>query len=101
NDAAGFAKNLALLDRLLPEVTGAMRAEDLLFVTADHGCDATDVSTDHTREFVPFLAAGDAVREKADLGGRQGFFDLAATAGEWLSVPSPRGDSALSAILRN
>jgi phosphopentomutase len=101
NDAAGFAKNLALLDRLLPEVLQVMRGEDLLFVTADHGCDTTDFSTDHTREFVPFLAAGAAVREDADLGVREGFFDLSATAGEWLQVPAPRGESALSRILHN
>ena len=65
-------------------------------VTADHGCETTDVSTDHTREFVPLLAAGPAIRPDVDLGVRQGFCDLAATAGEWLGVPAPRGESALS-----
>src|SRR5262249_23281436 len=99
-DAAGFANNLALLDRLLPEVHAAMRSDDLLLVTADHGCDATDVSTDHTREFVPFLAAGAAVREDVDVGVRRGFCDLSATAGEWVRVPAPRGESALAQILR-
>jgi phosphopentomutase len=100
NDADGFAKNLLLLDRLLPEVLLAMRAHDLLVVTADHGCETTDISTDHTREFVPFVVAGAAVREDADLGVREGFFDLSATAGEWLGVPAPRGESALSVSLR-
>lgn len=100
NDPAGFAKNLASLDALLPALLEAMGPEDLLFVTADHGCEATDASTDHTREFVPLLAAGAAVRADVDLGVRRGFCDLAAAAGEWLGVPAPRGESALSRLLK-
>ncbi|HSE63605.1 MAG TPA: phosphopentomutase [Thermoanaerobaculia bacterium] len=99
NDPAGFAKNLAGLDALLPEVLAALRPDDLFFVTADHGCETTDVSTDHTREYVPLLVAGRAVRNDVDLGLRKGFADLAATAGEWLGVPAPRGSSALSELL--
>ncbi|HKD11110.1 MAG TPA: phosphopentomutase, partial [Thermoanaerobaculia bacterium] len=100
NDAAGFARNLSVLDRLLPDLIRAMGPEDLLFLTADHGCEATDVSTDHTREYVPFLACGRPAREDVDLGVRRGFADLSATAGEWLNVPGPRGESVLSALLR-
>lgn len=99
NDPAGFAKNLAGLDALLPDVLAALRPHDLFFVTADHGCETTDASTDHTREYVPLLAAGRAVRGDVDLGVRKGFADLAATAGEWLGVPAPRGSSALSELL--
>jgi phosphopentomutase len=99
NDPVGFAKNLASFDALLPELLAALGPEDLLFLTADHGCETTDVSTDHTREHVPLLAAGPAVRKDADLGVRRGFSDLAATAGEWLGVPSPRGESVLSGLL--
>ncbi len=100
NDPAGFARNVAGLDALLPDLLGALREDDLLFVTADHGCETTDVSTDHTREHVPFLAAGAALLADVDLGVRRGFADLAATAGEWLGVPAPRGESALGALLR-
>jgi phosphopentomutase len=100
NDPAGYAKNLASLDAHLPDLLDALGPEDLLFLTADHGCETTDVSTDHTREFVPFLAAGRAVRDDVDLGVRRGFCDLAATAGEWLGVPAPRGESALARLLR-
>lgn len=100
NDPAGFAKNLAGLDALLPELLGALRSDDLFLLTADHGCETTDVSTDHTREHVPFLAAGPAVKREIDLGVRSGFADLAATAGDWLGVPSPRGTSALGELLR-
>jgi phosphopentomutase len=100
NDPPGFAKNLAALDSLLPALLAALRRDDLLFLTADHGCETTDVSTDHTREHVPFLAAGAALAGDVDLGVRRGFADLAATAGEWLGVAAPRGESALAAILR-
>ena len=99
NDPAGYAKNLASLDALLPDLLAAMEPEDLLFVTADHGCEATDVSTDHTREYVPVLVAGGAVAGERDLGIRRGFADLAATAGDWLGIPSPRGSSFLQEIL--
>jgi phosphopentomutase len=99
NDPSGFARNLAALDALLPALLSALGPEDLLFLTADHGCETTDASTDHTREFVPMLAAGPAIREEADLGIRRGFADLSATAGEWLGVPGPRGASALSLLL--
>lgn len=99
NDPAGFAKALSILDAGLPEVLAALGPGDLLLATGDHGCETTDVSTDHTREYVPLLAAGPAVRGDADLGARRGFCDLSATAGEWLGVPAPRGESALSRIL--
>lgn len=100
NDAAGFARNLASLDALLPGLLAALGPQDLLFLTADHGCEATDVSTDHTREYVPLLVAGPPARSDSDLGTRQGFCDLSATAGDWMGVPAPRGSSALAQILR-
>jgi phosphopentomutase len=99
NDPAGFAKALGILDEGVPDVLAALDANDLLLLTGDHGCETTDVSTDHTREYVPLLAAGPAVRRDADLGARRGFCDLAATGGEWMGVPAPRGESALARIL--
>jgi phosphopentomutase len=99
NDPAGFARNLALLDGLLPGLLETLDRDDLFFLTADHGCEATDVSTDHTREFVPLLAAGPQVRGDVRLGDREGFADLAATAGEWVGVPAPRGRSVLPQLL--
>jgi phosphopentomutase len=99
NDAPGYAKNLASLDALLPDLLEALGPDDLLLLTADHGCEATDASTDHTREYVPLLAAGPSVARDVDLGVRRGFADLAATAGEWLGIPAPRGQSVLSQLL--
>lgn len=100
NDPGGYARNLALLDAALPALLAALCREDLLFLTADHGCDATDASTDHTREFVPLLVSGPAARPDVNLGDRLGFCDLSATAGEWMGVPAPRGRSALAQLLR-
>ncbi len=94
NDPAGFVRNLASLDARLPGLLAAIGPEDLFLLTADHGCETTDASTDHTRELVPMLASGSRVREHAELGTRDGFCDLAATAGDWLGVPAPRGTSA-------
>ncbi len=91
NDPAGFAKALATLDGAIPELLGALGPEDLFLLTADHGCETTDASTDHTREFVPLIAAGPAIRPDRDLGVRRGFCDLAATAGDWLGIPRPAG----------
>src|SRR5262249_42379345 len=99
NDPRGFAANLASVDQRIPEILSAMSREDLLFLTADHGCEPTDASTDHTRELVPFLVAGPAVRVDVDLGVRRGLADLSATAGEWLGVAAPRGRSALAQLL--
>lgn len=100
NDPSGFAKNLAALDALLPDALAELGPDDLFLLTADHGCETTDASTDHTREFVPFLAAGPGVLASAEIGTRSGFCDIAATAGEWLGIPSPRGTSALSLFAR-
>jgi phosphopentomutase len=99
NDPAGFAKALSVLDAGIPDLLEALGPEDVFFLTADHGCETTDVSTDHTRELVPLLAAGRPIRTEKDLGVRRGFCDLSATAGEWLGVPAPRGESALRELL--
>ena len=58
NDVAGFAANLEALDARIPELLGALREDDVFVLTADHGCDPADTSTDHTREHVPLLVRG-------------------------------------------
>ena len=68
-------------------------------IPADHGGDPSDVSTDHTREFVPVVAAGPRVRAGVDVGTRRTFADLGATVAEHLGLPPARGESFLHAIL--
>ena len=81
NDVAGFAGALAQFDAALPSLLAALRPDDLLFITADHGNDPTTPSTDHARERVPLLVAGPSVRPGV-LAERATFADLGATVAE-------------------
>ena len=95
NDVAGFYNSLREFDFALPSLTSALREDDLLFITADHGNDPTTESTDHAREAAPLLAIGPRVRA-GDLGVRRTFSDLGATVGDWLGVSfRGRGESFL------
>lgn len=80
----GMAENLLRFDHRLPEITGTLTGDDLLIITADHGNDPTFKGTDHTRERVPILAAGD--KNPRDIGVREGFYDIGATVADWLRV---------------
>ena len=98
NDVAGFARALVELDRWLPDLEAALRPDDAVFITADHGNDPTTPGTDHTREHVPLLAFGHPVRP-ARLGTRASFCDLGQTIAEGLGVaPLARGESFLPAL---
>ncbi|MBI2408058.1 MAG: phosphopentomutase [Gemmatimonadetes bacterium] len=100
NDAPGFYGALREFDAALPDLTHALREDDLLFVTADHGNDPTTPSTDHARENVPVLVFGPRVRPVA-IGLRPTFSDLGATVAEWMGVGfRGRGTSFLPLILR-
>lgn len=101
NDACGFAGALSRMDERLPEITERLGPRDMLFITGDHGCDPTTPSTDHSREYVPLLAYGSAVRPGVDLGTRKTFSDLGATIAAALGVSAPRnGGSFLELILK-
>jgi len=99
NDVMGYAKCLEELDAFVPEMVSALKPGDLLVFTADHGGDPSDESTDHTREYVPMVAAGPGVRAGADIGSRKTFADIGATVAELLGIPSLAGTSFLRAIL--
>lgn len=79
NDVEGYAKALERLDERLEEIMGVLTDRDILMVTADHGCDPTTPSTDHSREHVPLLVWGRAINAGVDLGTRRTFSDIAAT----------------------
>ncbi|MCP4365353.1 MAG: phosphopentomutase [Planctomycetes bacterium] len=87
NDPDGYARCLEEFDARLPEIADALRDEDILFLTADHGCDPTTASTDHSREYVPLLVCGKRLGKPRSLGVRQKFSDLGATAAEALGLP--------------
>lgn len=99
NDPAGFARALEAADDFLGELVGRLRDDEMAWVTADHGNDPTTPGTDHTREYVPFLAAGPRVRAGADLGTRSTFADLGATLSELFGLaPSRHGASFLEEL---
>ncbi len=85
NDIPGFYKALRDFDVALPAITAALREDDLLFITADHGNDPTTPSSDHARENVPVLAFGPRIRPVA-IGRRDTFADVGATVADWLGV---------------
>lgn len=100
-NAAGYAQALKDFDQRLPEFFEKMKPEDVLIITADHGCDPTYRGTDHTREYVPVLAYGAMVKEGLDLGVRKSFADLAATITELLGVEQPDdGESFAKELLK-
>jgi len=86
NDAVGYAAALNAFDRWLGDAMTLLGEDDCLIITADHGCDPGDVSTDHTREYVPLLVHGPKVAPQA-LGTRATFCDVAATVAALLDVP--------------
>lgn len=96
NDIPGYAKALTYFDEKLPEIMGKLREDDLLMITADHGCDpGYTVSTDHSREHTPFLMYGKKVEAK-NLGTRETFSDIGATVLDYFGIkPEFRGDSML------
>ena len=98
-DPDGYAAALAEFDRWLPDFLAKLGPEDVVLITADHGCDPSDQSTDHTREYVPLLALGQGIRP-VNLGTRSTFADLAATVCELLGVSyATPGESFAAAIL--
>ena len=97
-DADGYARALAEFDRWLPEFLQLLGEEDVVMLTADHGCDPSDASTDHTREDVPLLVLGSRIRPAA-LGVRQTFADVAATVCDLLEVPFDGAGTSFAEVL--
>jgi phosphopentomutase len=83
----GYATALEYFDRRLPEIMGILKDEDVLFITADHGCDPTySRHTDHTREYVPLLVYGKKIKKAIDLGIRESFADCGQTITDLLNA---------------
>lgn len=100
NDPRGYAVALEALDRRIPDYEAALGPGDVLIFTADHGCDPTTPSTDHSREYVPLLVTGEPLRKGVQLETRPSLADLGATVAELLgAAPLPRGTSFAGDIL--
>jgi phosphopentomutase len=98
NDVEGYGAALEEFDQWLPRFEGALTENDLAILTADHGCDPTVPGTDHTREFVPLLAAGPRARP-ADLGVRATLSDIGQTVAANFGTSLEQGTSFLTQIL--
>ncbi|MFV0314052.1 MAG: phosphopentomutase [Anaerotignum sp.] len=101
NDVEGYATALEYFDSKLPEIMAEMKEDDILFITADHGCDPTTPSTDHSREYVPLLVYGKKIKAGVDLGIRKTFADLGQTIADYLDLDAHfEAESFLSEILK-
>lgn len=102
NDIEGYARALEQFDQYLPQVIAELQPTDVLMITADHGCDPTTVSTDHSREYVPLLIFGETIRPNVNLGVRSTFADLGATVIDLLGAGQlPVGQSMAKQILKH
>ena len=100
NDPEGYGRALKDFDDRLPEIKAAMKDGDILMITADHGCDPTTASTDHSREHVPLLVYGNKVKAGVNLGTRESFADIGASIAQYLKAPGElKGISFLREIV--
>jgi phosphopentomutase len=99
-DVEGFARSLEEFDQLLGPFLDAMRAEDLLLITADHGCDPDPVNptTDHSREYVPIVAYSPGPSSCTSIGTRETLADMGQTVAENFLTKIPHGVSFLNEI---
>src|SRR6476646_2516110 len=96
NDVEGYARALEAVDGWIPSLEARLRPDDLAILTADHGCDPTTKSTDHSREYVPLLVFGKNVKAGVDLGTRQTLSDIGQTVAENFGTTIVTGESFLS-----
>jgi phosphopentomutase len=99
NDPQGYARALEEMDRALPRILGKLRPGEIAAVTADHGCDPTTPSTDHSREYVPLVVHAPG-RGGGALGTRGSFADLGATVADFFDVRHETGRSFLGELGR-
>jgi phosphopentomutase len=100
NDVEGYARALEEFDAWLPRFRAALLPDDLAILTADHGCDPTTPSTDHSREYTPLLAFGPHARAAVDLGLRNTLSDLGQTVARNFATSIGKGTSFLSEITK-
>jgi phosphopentomutase len=98
NDVDGYARALQEVDAWLPSLEAKLGEDDLALLTADHGCDPTTPSTDHSREYVPVLTYGKKARGGVALGLRRSLSDLGQTVAENFGTRIENGESFLAAI---
>ncbi len=101
NDVEGYAKALTYFDERLPELLANMREDDILMITADHGCDPGTPSTDHSREYTPLVIYGDKVAAGKDFLTRKTFADIGATILKVFDIPQEIDGTAMDILDRD
>lgn len=99
-DASGYAAALEAFDAQIPAIKALMGEEDMLILTADHGCDPCHTGTDHTREHVPLLVWGKQLRANVNLGTRETYADISATVLDFFGIENTLKGSSMLAKLR-
>ncbi len=99
NNPEGYAQNLRDFDARLPGILDMLHDDDMLVITADHGCDPTTASTDHSREYVPVVVHGKSLKAGVNLGIRESFADLAATIADVLALPAPKWGTSFAELM--
>lgn len=94
NDVAGYAKALEYFDSRLKEIIDEIKEDDVLIITADHGCDPTTASTDHSREYIPVLVYGNKLLMNVNLGVRSSFCDIGKTILDILNIDNTLNGSS-------
>jgi phosphopentomutase len=101
NDVEGYGNALKEFDDRLPEILDALKEDDLLIITADHGCDPTTESTDHSREYVPIIFYGKGIKENNNLNTIESFGSIARTILDNFNIENDlAGESYLDKILK-
>ncbi len=101
NDVDGYAKALSYVDEQLPRILDKLQKDDILMITADHGCDPLTPSTDHSREYTPLVIYGNNITKGVNLGTRPTFADIGATILDYFNVKVDiEGTSLLPKILK-
>ncbi len=97
----GYKEALENFDKRVPEILNAMKEDDIIIFTADHGNDPTYKGTDHTREYIPIVIYGNKIKENINIGTRKSFADIAATISDIFDIPSTgKGESFKDLIVK-
>ena len=98
-DVEGYGDALTAFDKWLPSMRAKMKEDDILMMTADHGCDPSFTGTDHTREYIPLVVCGDRIKS-VNLGTRKTYADISATILDFFGLPSIAGESFMNDVTR-
>ncbi len=100
NDTGGYARAISEFDKKLTSLLGLTLERDTLIITADHGCDPSTASTDHSREYVPMLICGPDIKRGQNLGTRNSFADIAATILEFLGLTGKTDGQSFASLVK-